>query len=492
MRQQLRRLPWSQTACRLGNSTPAVTYVLDVLSCNSQSPPSLPDLHRDRPGEPRDCSLPGKRRPPPPRLDRVALPLLGPVERDEGAATAWHINPESWPWPARGCFWRIRPTLARLTRALSTAAGEEPLSEALVRAIERQLAAIEARYADLSAVLLEEPSRVGHERLAAVNKELSGLEEAMAAARALRRQDADVASLAELEGDPAEEAGMRRLAAEERRAAAAQLEETRRGVLRLLLPRDEADARGCILEVRAGSGGDEASLFAMDIFKMYERFAARMRWKFEVLDVAESDLRGLKEASASISGVGAFGQLKFESGVHRVQRVPATEKSGRVHTSAASVAVLPQADEVDVQVRGEDLRIDTYRAGGAGGQSVNTTSSAVRVTHLPTGIAVAIQDERSQHMNKAKALKVLRAKLFDIERRRHAASRAELRQGQIGTGDRSERIRTYNFVQGRVTDHRVGLTLHALDHVLEGEGLEDFVSALAQQQEMAAVAALGE
>lgn len=262
-------------------------------------------------------------------------------------------------------------------------------------------------------------------------------------------------------------------------------------LLKLLLPKDDADERDCILEVRAGTGGEEASLFAMDIFKMYEKFSQKKGWKFDVIDITESDLKGYKEASGAVSGPGVYGKLKFESGIHRVQRVPVTEKSGRVHTSAVSVAILPQADEVDVQLRNEDLKIDTYRAGGCGGQSVNTTSSAVRITHIPSGITVAIQDERSQHMNKAKALKVLRARLYEIERIRLQSDRSKLRMEQIGSGDRSERIRTYNFPQGRVTDHRVGITQHCIEDVMEGERLDVFIDALLLQEEVDAIAAFG-
>lgn len=259
-------------------------------------------------------------------------------------------------------------------------------------------------------------------------------------------------------------------------------------LLKSLLPKDDADERDCILEVRAGTGGEEASLFAMEIFKMYERYSQKKGWKFEVLDVTVSDLRGYKEASGSISGAGVYGKLKFESGIHRVQRVPVTEKSGRIHTSAVTVAVLPQADEVDVQLRSDDLRIDTYRSGGSGGQHANTTNSAVRVTHIPSGLTVAIQDERSQHMNKAKALKVLCAKLYEIERSRIQSHRSKLRAQQIGSGDRSERIRTYNFPQGRVTDHRVGITHHSINEVLQGESLGVFIDALLLQQETDAIA----
>ncbi|TYK15773.1 peptide chain release factor 1-like [Cucumis melo var. makuwa] len=260
-------------------------------------------------------------------------------------------------------------------------------------------------------------------------------------------------------------------------------------LLKSLLPRDDADERDSILEKELpGTGGDEASLFAMDIFKMYERYAQKKGWKFEVVDITESDLKGYKEAIAAISGAGVYGRLKFESGIHRVQRVPVTEKSGRVHTSAISVAILPQADEVDVELKNEDLRIDTYRSGGSGGQHANTTNSAVRVIHIPTGLTVTIQDERSQHMNKARALKLICAKLYEMERRRIQSSRSKLRSEQIGSGDRSERIRTYNFPQGRVTDHRVGITDHSIEEVMQGENLDTFVDALLLQQEMDAIA----
>lgn len=259
-------------------------------------------------------------------------------------------------------------------------------------------------------------------------------------------------------------------------------------LLKTLLPKDDADERDCILEVRAGTGGEEASLFAMDIFKMYERFSHNKGWTFEVVNIAESDLKGFKEASAAISGADVYGKLKFESGIHRVQRVPVTEKSGRIHTSAVSVAILPQADQVDVHLRNEDLKIDTYRSGGSGGQHANTTNSAVRLTHIPTGLTITIQDERSQHMNKAKALKVLCAKLYEMERSRLQSNRSKLRLEQIGSGDRSERIRTYNFPQGRVTDHRVGITHHAISDVMQGEDLDVFIDALLLQQEIDAIA----
>jgi peptide chain release factor 1 len=259
----------------------------------------------------------------------------------------------------------------------------------------------------------------------------------------------------------------------------------------MLLPRDIADERSAILEVRPAAGGDEAALFAAELFGAYQRYAARQGWRFELLEYDEGDLGGVKGAVASIEGRGVFAKLKFESGVHRVQRVPATENQGRIHTSTVTVAVLPEAEEVDVQINESDLRIDTYRASGAGGQHVNKTDSAVRITHIPTGTVVAMQEEKSQHKNRAKAMKVLRARIFDAERARLAGARAADRKGQVGTGDRSERIRTYNFPQGRVTDHRIGLTIHKIDRVMLGE-LDEVIEALVSEDEAARLAAEGE
>ncbi len=256
----------------------------------------------------------------------------------------------------------------------------------------------------------------------------------------------------------------------------------------MLAPRDAADERSAILEIRPAAGGDEAALFAAELFGAYQRYAARQGWRFDILDYDEGDLGGVKGATAEIAGQGVFAKLKFESGVHRVQRVPATENQGRIHTSTVTVAVLPEAEEVDVQVNEADLRIDTYRASGAGGQHVNKTDSAVRITHLPTGIVVAMQEEKSQHKNRAKAMKVLRARLFDAERSRLANARAADRKGQVGTGDRSERIRTYNFPQGRVTDHRIGLTIHKIDRVMLGE-FDEIIEALVAEDEAARLAA---
>jgi peptide chain release factor 1 len=270
---------------------------------------------------------------------------------------------------------------------------------------------------------------------------------------------------------------------EELRELSTRLPMLERAVKIALLPKDEADSKNAIIEVRSGTGGEEAALFAADLFAMYHRYADLKGWKFEVLSVSEIGVGGYKDASASIKGDGVFSRLKFESGVHRVQRVPQTESSGRIHTSAATVAVLPEAEEVDIKIEDKDLRIDTYRASGAGGQHVNTTDSAVRITHIPTGVVVAIQDEKSQHKNKAKALKILRSRIYEEERRAREEERATSRKGQIGSGDRSERIRTYNFPQGRISDHRINLTLYKIDEVLKEGRLDEFIDALIADDE---------
>ncbi len=256
----------------------------------------------------------------------------------------------------------------------------------------------------------------------------------------------------------------------------------------MLLPRDEYDDKNALLEVRAGTGGEEAALFAAELLRMYERYAAVRGWRWELMEMSETGIGGCKEAVAAISGRGVFSRLKFESGVHRVQRVPATEAGGRIHTSAATVAVLPEAEEVDVEVEDKDLRIDVFRSQGAGGQHVNTTDSAVRITHLPTGIVVSCQDEKSQHKNKAKAMKILRARLYEAQREALDSERAASRKSQVGSGDRSERIRTYNFPQGRVTDHRINLTLYKIDKVMVGEALDEIVEALIATDQAAKLA----
>jgi peptide chain release factor 1 len=280
------------------------------------------------------------------------------------------------------------------------------------------------------------------------------------------------------------------MAREELEAAKTRAAETERALKLQLLPKDAADAGSVILEVRAGTGGDEAALFAGDLFRMYQRYAQLQGWRFEALNLAESDLGGLKEATASIEGDGVFAKLKFESGVHRVQRVPVTESGGRIHTSAATVAVLPEAEDVEIDIKESDLRIDVFRASGAGGQHVNKTESAVRITHIPTGVVVACQEEKSQHKNRAKAMKVLKARLYDAERSRADATRAADRKDQVGSGDRSERIRTYNFGQGRVTDHRIGLTLYKLDRIVAGDDLGDVIDALVHEDQAARLASL--
>ena len=326
------------------------------------------------------------------------------------------------------------------------------------------------------------------ETLAKLGRERAELEpvvEAIRAFRAARDEIRDLDAMIAEERDPE----MRALAEAERVAARERVEAGEEALQLELLPKDEADARGVILEVRAGTGGDEAALFAGDLFRMYQRYADGEGWKVEVLSLSEGSMGGFKEVVAEIAGRGVYGRLKFESGVHRVQRVPATEGSGRIHTSAATVAVLPEAEEVDVELDDSELRFDVFRAQGAGGQHVNKTESAVRVTHLPTGIAVAVQDERSQHRNRARAIALLRAKLYDIERERVDGARADARRVQVGSGDRSERIRTYNFPQGRVTDHRIGLTLHKLDQVIEGEALGEVIDALAAEQRARLLAA---
>jgi peptide chain release factor 1 len=323
-----------------------------------------------------------------------------------------------------------------------------------------------------------------------LSKEYAQIEPVAAAAREVRRLRAERESLGAMSRDGDEE--LRALAADELGSIEEQLPPAERRLALQLLPRDAADERAAMLEVRAGTGGDEAALFAGDLLRMYQRFADEMGWRFELISGSVSEMGGYKEAVASINGAGVFARLKFESGVHRVQRVPATESGGRIHTSAATVAVLPEAEEVDVHIDDKDLRIDVYRSSGPGGQSVNTTDSAVRITHLPSGLVVIQQDEKSQHKNKAKALKVLRTRLFELERERLASARAGARKSMVGSGDRSERIRTYNFPQGRVTDHRINLTLHKLPEILEGPGLKELTEALIAQDEAERLAGLEE
>ncbi len=347
------------------------------------------------------------------------------------------------------------------------------------RVSSERIAAIEARKSELTDAMAA--LDLAPEEFVRLSKEYAAIEPAAAAAREVRRLRAERDSLTAMTRDA--DAELREIASEELLTIEARLPEAERALALQLLPRDAADERPAMLEVRAGTGGDEAALFAGDLLRMYQRYAEEQGWRFELISSSASDVGGYKEAIASISGSGVFARLKFESGVHRVQRVPATESGGRIHTSAATVAVLPEAEEVDVQINDADLRIDVYRSSGPGGQSVNTTDSAVRITHLPTGLVVIQQDEKSQHKNKAKALKVLRTRLFELERERLASERAGARRSMVGSGDRSERIRTYNFPQGRVTDHRINLTLHKLDSILAGPGLNELVDALIAEDE---------
>lgn len=331
------------------------------------------------------------------------------------------------------------------------------------------------RFAEIEHLMSSGPDPAVYVKL---SREYAGLEPLVQKIRALIKAEDDLAGAQALLSDPKTDAEMRELAELERDELSESVEQLSQDVRIGLLPKDEADANDAILEVRAGTGGDEAALFAGDLFRMYQRFAELQGWKVEILSASEGEVGGFKEIIASVSGENVFARLKFESGVHRVQRVPATESGGRIHTSAATVAVLPQAEDVDVDVQDSDLRIDTFRASGAGGQHVNTTDSAVRITHIPTGIVVAVQDERSQHKNKARAMQLLRARIYDEERERAASERTEARRLQVGSGDRSERIRTYNFPQGRVTDHRIGLTLYKLEQIVAGEGLAEVIEAL--------------
>ena len=342
--------------------------------------------------------------------------------------------------------------------------------------LEKNLERVVARHHELAQQMAsgDKRSAADYARMAKEYAELKPIVEAVSELRGVQKEMADLKALI---ADKATDAEMKALAEDELNGLKGKLPGLEKKVQLMLLPADAADAKNAILEIRAGTGGEEAALFAADLFRMYQRYAEGRRWKFELMSLSETGRGGYKEAIASVSGRGVFARLKFESGVHRVQRVPETEASGRIHTSAATVAVMPEAEEVDIRIEDKDLRIDVFRSSGPGGQSVNTTDSAVRVTHLPTGIVVSQQDEKSQHKNRAKAMRVLRARLYERERERAEAERAATRKSQVGTGDRSERIRTYNFPESRVTDHRIGITLHKLDRVLDGE-LDEFIDAL--------------
>jgi peptide chain release factor 1 len=343
--------------------------------------------------------------------------------------------------------------------------------------LDESLDRVLSRYDELQELVASHP-KPGSAEHTAMLKEYSDLTPVVQGIEALRGAQHEMADLAELIADPQSDPEMRSLAECEFHALKEKLPDLEHDLKILLLPKDEADERNAILEVRAGTGGDEAALFAADLLRMYQRYAELKGWRFEMLEASENEIGGYKEASAAISGPGVFARLKFESGAHRVQRVPVTESGGRIHTSAATVAVLPEAEDVDVHIEEKDLRVDTYRSQGAGGQHVNTTDSAVRITHLPSGVVVQCQDEKSQHKNRAKAMKVLRARLYEVQRQTQIEERAATRKSQVGSGDRSERIRTYNFPQGRVSDHRINLTLYKLDKVLTGEALDELIDPL--------------
>ena len=346
-----------------------------------------------------------------------------------------------------------------------------------------RIAALLSKREELSAQLAS--GDLPTDRFIALSKEYAEVEPVAAAAGELQRLRSELVGLEEMLADPE----MRDMAQEEADAIRETLPVAERALALSLLPRDAADERSAMLEVRAGTGGDEAALFAGDLFRMYQRYAEERGWKVELISASTAEMGGYKEVVASVTGQGVFARLKFESGVHRVQRVPVTESGGRIHTSAATVAVLPEAEDVDVQINDQDLRIDIYRSSGPGGQSVNTTDSAVRITHIPSGLVVIQQDEKSQHKNKAKALKVLRTRLYELERERLHSERAGTRKSMVGSGDRSERIRTYNFPQGRVTDHRINLTLHRLPEILEGQ-MDELVRALIEADEAERLAGL--
>ena len=339
------------------------------------------------------------------------------------------------------------------------------------------------------AIESEMASGAAGEAFVKLSREHAELAPVIETARAYRQAQVRIGDAEALIADAATESEIKALAEEERAELKETLEKLDHELRIALLPRDAADDSSAIVEIRAGTGGDEAALFAADLLEMYQRYCGLQGWRTEVMDRTESDLGGIKDATLEVNGRGAYAKLKFESGVHRVQRVPATENQGRIHTSAATVAVLPEAEDVDIQINEKDLRIDVYRAQGAGGQHVNKTESAVRITHLPTGIAVAQQTEKSQHKNKAHAMKLLKAKLYDIERQRVDGARAAERKSMVGSGDRSERIRTYNFPQGRVTDHRINLTLYNLSRIISGDGLGEIVDALVAQDQADRLAA---
>lgn len=350
--------------------------------------------------------------------------------------------------------------------------------------MKEKLASIRMRHEELSALMSS--SGLSGEQFTKLSREYADLSPVVEAIQSLEKAQEDRDNLGELLADP----DMKSMAEDEMRALNILIPELEHKVRVALIPKDEADNKNAILEIRAGTGGDEAALFAADLYTMYKGYAAKMGWKFELVETSENEIGGFKEVIIQVTGNNVFSKLKFESGVHRVQRVPKTETQGRIHTSAATVAVLAEAEEVDVHIENKDLRIDTYRAQGAGGQHVNKTDSAVRITHIPTGVVVEMQEERSQHKNRDKAMKVLRTRIYDMQRQKLADERASDRKSQVGSGDRSERIRTYNYPQGRVTDHRINLTLYKLDYVVNGECLDEIVDALIAEDQAAALATL--
>ena len=353
---------------------------------------------------------------------------------------------------------------------------------------ETKLDVLLAHHASLEAQSLGQVSSQEYVQITRELAELNPLIDAVKTYRAIVKELADTEALI---ADPASDPEMRGMAEAEREALTGRRTELEQQIRIALLPKDAMDDRNVMLEIRAGTGGDEAALFAGDLFRMYERFANLQGWRVDVISASEGTMGGYKEIIAEVAGRGAFAKLKFESGVHRVQRVPATETQGRIHTSAATVAVLPEVEDVDVEIKNDDLRIETMRAQGAGGQHVNKTESAIRITHIPTGIVVSMQDSRSQHKNRASAMNILRSRVYDAERQRVEAARSADRREKVGSGDRSERIRTYNFPQGRVTDHRINLTLYKLPQVISGEALGELIDALTTEHQAAQLAAQG-
>ncbi|MZR29009.1 peptide chain release factor 1 [Sneathiella sp. DP05] len=353
---------------------------------------------------------------------------------------------------------------------------------------QEKLKMIQARSEELEAAMSGEMGEVAPEDFVRMSREYSDIKPLVEAIQKYQSARAELSDLEEMLESDDTDAEMKEMAELEIEEIKPRLPDLEHSIKLQLLPKDDADEKNAILEIRAGTGGDEAALFAGDLYRMYQRYSETEGWKCETMSFSESDLGGVKEVIVKVTGRNVFANLKFESGVHRVQRVPETETGGRIHTSAATVAVLPEAEEVDVQIAENDIRVDIFRASGPGGQSVNTTDSAVRITHIPTGIVVQQQDEKSQHKNKAKAMSVLRSRIYEAQRAALAAERSAERKGQVGSGDRSERIRTYNFPQGRVTDHRINLTLYKLDKVLAGEALGEIIEALIAEDQAAMLA----